>query len=326
MKEEFEAKPYLSMGGRIHKSYISKTDRSILYEIEYTEKTEVPKELIKLYSISENSVNALTKGFLWAANPLTFNDPFDCPTQLWEKDSFTMKNIQPILNPQNHFLLKEDDVLHNHSIFSELRFATLGIICLHESLLEDQDILWGYYTDQKGFAIKFNSHQLIKSWGIPFKVDYLKTHDLDHFSLNEVKNAEDLFPMFLRWSTQKKHIWKNESEWRFVFSNLEADTLTIDATKEERSKKYNSSAIKEIILGLKFFHQTNMVEESINRSYYIIDGDQHKLQNKILDFLSFPSEIPVKHMYMKPDKLELTPRACKILKEMNGRYRIDYLE
>ena len=324
MIEAIEAKSYPSKGGRIHNSYIS--GRKILNHIEYPETIEPPKELIKFYSVTQNSVNALTKGFLWATNPLTFNDPFDCPIQLWNIDSFTMKKLQPILDPQNHFMLKEDDVLHNRSIFSELRFATLGIICLHEFSLKNQDILWGYYTNQEGFAIKFDSHQLIKSWGVPFKVDYLKKSKLDHFNLNILESPPDVFPLFLRWSTQKKRVWKNENEWRFIFSNLEADTLTIDAPKEERSKKYNSSDIEEVILGLKFFHQTNMVEESINRSYYIIDGELHKLQNEILTFISFPSEIPVKHMYMKAGELELTPRACVISKEMNGRFRIDYLE
>ncbi len=322
MIEAIEAKPYLSKGGRIHYSYIS--GRKILNHIEYPESTELPKELIKFYSITENSVNAFTKGFLWAADPLTFNDPFDCPIQIWDKESFTMKNIQPILNPQNHFMLKEDDVLHNRSIFSELRFVTLGIICLHEFSLKNQDILWGYYTNQEGFAIKFDSHQLIKIWGVPFKVDYLKTHDLEHFNLNEVKNTEDLFPMFLRWSTQKKHVWKNENEWRFIFSNLEADTLFGNAPKKERSKKYNSSAIEEVILGLKFFHQTNMVEVSKHDSYYIIQGEQHKLHNEILSFLSFPSKITAKHMYMKVDELIITPRPCKIFNQNNGRFNIHY--
>ena len=305
MKEAFEAKSYTSKGGRIHYSYIS--GRKILNHIEYPETIEPPKELIKFYSVTQNSVNALTNGYLWATNPFDFNDPFDCPIQLWNSTSFANN-------------------LFDREIFYKTRLATLGIICLNEFSLKDQDVLWGYYTNQEGFAIKFNSHHLINNWGFPFKVDYLKKSKLDYFNLDMLESPIDVFPMFLRWSTQKKRVWKNENEWRFIFSNLEADSLTIDAPKGERSKKYNSSAIKEIILGFKFFHQTNMVEESINRSYYIIDGNRHKLQNEILNFLSFPSEIPVKHMYQKPDKLELTPRPCKIFKDKDGRFRIDYLQ
>lgn len=322
MKEAIEAKPYPSKGGRIHYSYIS--GRKIHNHIEYPETTEPPKELIKFYSVTQNSVNAFTKGYLWAANPLTFNDPFDCPIQLWNIDSFTLKKLQPILDPRIHFMLKEHDVLCNRSIFSRFRLATLGIICLHEFSLKNQDVLWGYYTNQEGFAIKFHSHQLIKSWGVPFKVDYLKKSKLDHFNLNILESPPDVFPLFLRWSTQKKRVWKNENEWRFIFSNLEADTLTIDAPKEERSKKYNSSDIEEVILGLKFFHQTNMVEVSKHDSYYIIQGEQHKIQNELLEFLSFPSEIPVKHMYMKVDELIITPRPCKIFNQNNGRFNIHY--
>lgn len=306
MTEKLEAQPFLSKRGRTHKCYIFNTDKRILNEIEYTEKTEVPRELIKFYSVSENSVNALRNGYLWATNPSDFNDPFDCPIQLWDISSFANNS-------------------HSRKIFYEGRLATLGIICLNEFSLKDQDVLWGYYTNQQGFAIKLDSIQLQKDFGIPFKIQYLEPDEFDHFDINQINVVIDLFPMFLRWSTQKKPIWKNENEWRFIFSNLEADSLLGDAPKEERSKKYNSSAIEEVILGLKFFHQTNMVEVSKHDSYYIIQGEQHKIQNELLEFLSFPSEIPVKHMYMKVDELIMTPRPCQIFNLNNGRFKIHYL-
>lgn len=296
MTEEIEAKPYSSKSGRIHYSYIS--GRKVRNHIEYTKETEVPKELIKFYSITQNSVDAVTKGFLWATNPSDFNDPFDCPIQLWN-------NISP------------------SSEFREVIKKFIGIICLHEFSLNDQDILWGYYTDQKGFAIKFSSYKLVENWGNPFKVEYLEMHELDHFNLPSIK--EDIFPMILRWGTQKKHIWKNENEWRFIFSNLKIETLKMDTFKEERQKLYHPSFIEEIILGLKFFNNTNMVEVSKHDSYYIIQGEQHKIQNELLEFLSFPSEIPVKHMYMKVDELIMTPRPCKIFNLSNGRFKIHYL-
>ena len=295
MIEAIEAKPYPTKGGRIHFSYIS--GRKILNYIEYPETTDPPKELIKFYSITQNGVNALTEGFIWAANPLTFNDPFDCPIQLW-----------------NGSLTKE---------FHDVIKKSLGIICFHEFSLNDQDILWGYYTDQKGFAIKFSSHKLIKHWGDPFKVEYIAINELDHFNLPPKK--EDIFPMILRWVTQKKHIWKNENEWRFIFPLLKIDSCTGDTIEMEREKKYDPLGIEEVILGLKFFHQTNMVEVSKHDSYYIIQGEQHKIQNELLEFLSFPSEIPVKHMYMKEDELIMTPRPCKIFNQNNGRFNIHYL-
>lgn len=293
-KDRTEGKPYKSKGNRIHFSYIE--GKKILNHIEYPETTEPPKELMKFYQVTQNSVNAITKGFLWAANPLTFNDPFDCPMQLWDG----------LLTKTFHEIIKK----------------SLGVICFHELSVDDQDLLWGYYTDQKGFAIKFSSDKLIKQWGTPFKVEYQEINELDHF--NPPQKIEDIFPMILRWSTQKKHIWKNENEWRFIFPLLKIDLSTVDTIESEREKKYDPQAIIEVILGLKFFNQTNIVEVSKNDSYYIIQGEQHKIQIELLSFLSYPSKISLKHMYMKEDELTITPRPCKIFNQNNGRFNIHY--
>jgi hypothetical protein len=66
---------------RIHRSRIP--NDKIINEIEYSEKIEIPEELIKFSSVNKNNTNALLNNFLWAANPDTFNDPFDCPIQTW---------------------------------------------------------------------------------------------------------------------------------------------------------------------------------------------------------------------------------------------------
>ena len=60
----------------------------------------IPRELIKFYSINEHSVDALLNKYLWAAHPLTFNDPFDCPMQLWNLDLCRPKKTIQILIEQ----------------------------------------------------------------------------------------------------------------------------------------------------------------------------------------------------------------------------------
>ncbi|MGQ7869283.1 hypothetical protein [Sunxiuqinia sp. sy24] len=332
--KEMHPKPFLSASGRIHKSSIvNRSPLKIENVIEYPELVKTPGKLIKFYAVSANSVDALLNNYLYAANPLLFNDPFDCPVQLWNLDSFRYENIQ-------RFALFEDLIrklgedrfmspIYNRNLFFESRMATLGIICLHEFSLNSsdcQDTLWGYYSNQQGFAVKFDSCILRKSLGAPFQVEYLDRSQLDKFSLDSIEEGEDFLPMFLRWTTQKKKIWENEYEWRFVLQDLEADTLMMDAPDKERKRTYCKDAISEVLLGLKFFNVTNMVEVSEKESYYIIDIEKQKDQCDLLSFLSDCSELKVSHMHMKQDELAIRPRRCEIFCEAHGRFHIKYLE
>jgi hypothetical protein len=186
-----------------------------------------------------------------------------------------------------------------------------------------QDVLWGYYTNQEGFSIKFDTHPLIKEWGVPFKTEYIDEKELKAFSLSEVEDTEDLFPMFLRWMTQKKDFWRIENEWRFIFPLLQIETMKMDAFPSERMKKYPITAIKEVSLGLKFFDTNNSFQESINDMYFVADTVTHQAHNQILTFLSDHQEILVSHMFFKDD-LKLHPRKCQIFKQSNNRFLIQY--
>ncbi|MGQ8338746.1 hypothetical protein ACUNWD_19465 [Sunxiuqinia sp. A32] len=325
MKKEYMYAEYISNEGkenqRIHKSYISSS--SILNDIEYPKTTTPPKELLKFYNINENSVNALTNNYLWAANPLSFNDPFDCPRQLWSISSFTLETMKQLVDPKAHFLFSNDHE-SNREWFLKIRLASLGIISLNELQDKNQDIIWGYYTNQEGFSIKFDRHILIKQWGNPFRIEYLTPDDFDSFNIYEL-NTEELFPRFLRWSTQKKEVWENENEWRFIFSNLKIETLKMDAFPTERKKKYPTNAILELNLGLRFLPIENTVQFDDNSITVITDSIKHKNHNLLLTYLSDNQNIRTNHMSFKQD-LKLHPRACKILKTRENRFLINYLE
>lgn len=331
--EELAHSTYITFVGkeneRTHHSFIrfnNETNKilSVLNSIECKDGTTSPPELIKFYQVTQNSINAFLNNYLWAANPLSFNDPFDCPIQLWEKESFSKSKLQELLNPEIHHILK-DDVDVNHSFLIDSRIAATGIISLHEYTESSQDVLWGYYTNQKGFSIKFDSHLLIKEWCVPFKIEYLEPKELRPFSLDEIENTGDLFPRFLRWMTQKKDFWRIENEWRFIFPFLQIETMKMDAFPSERMKKYPLTAIKEVSLGLKFFDVNNSFQESINALYFVTDTINHLEQNRILTFLSDHQEISVSHMFFKDD-LKLHPRKCNIFMQSNNRFLIQYKE
>lgn len=314
---------------RTHHSFIRSDSEmgnilSVYDFIEEKIKKDYPKELIKFYrSDSNNNCDAFLNKYLWAANPLSFNDPFDCSIQLWEEESFTKENLMKIINPQGQHLIKDDEQ-YNLQLFQDIKIATLGIICLHEFKDSSQDILWGYYTNQEGFSIKFDTNQLIRQWGNPFRVDYAP--DLNIFSLNDINSTEDLFPRFLRWTTQKKRLWSEENEWRFIFSNLKADTFKMDASDIERKKEYPLNALNEVVLGLRFFNNENSVAIGNDSFYFITDSIKHHKQNQILTHLSDHQNIPTFHMFFLRNKFEMLPRKCRIYKINDNRFLINYPE
>jgi hypothetical protein len=314
---------YVAQNGkkRIHESHVNYNAREINNYIEYNEDISLPNELIKFYNVNQNNTNALLNNYLWAADPRSFNDPFDCSQQLWEIESFTKENLKRLWNDPYHRLIT-DDLNENFNLFFNLKIAILGIVCLHEFEESSQDILWGYYNNQEGFSVRFDTHQLINQWKNPFKIEYLDASELCHFNLDEVATFYDLFPEFLRWATQKKKSWIAENEWRFVF-DLKADMPNLYVQPEERMKKYSLTAIKEVSLGLKFFDTNNSFQESINAMYFITDSINHLAQNQILTFLSEHQEISVSHMFFKDD-LKLHPRKCQIFKQSNNRFLIQY--
>jgi hypothetical protein len=132
--------------------------------------------------------------------------------------------------------------------------------------------------------------------------------------------------MVLRWSTQKKKIWENETEWRYIFHDCIMDPLNLKSKQHpSREKTYSPNAIKEINLGYRFFEESYGIPINNDSVIYITDSYKHILQDRILSHIAFPSQIPVKHMFMKDD-LILYTRACKIYKVDERRFRVDYLE
>ncbi|RIH63335.1 DUF2971 domain-containing protein [Mariniphaga sediminis] len=310
---------------RIHKSVIS--NDNIINKIEYSEQTQCPQTLLKFYSLSDYNIDALINNYLFAANPLDFNDPFDCPVQVWDKKIFSQQTMFEIFNPLFKELWKTDDNENKEQFFS-IFFGFIGIICLNKPKFENQDLMWGYYSSQKGFTVSFNSNELIKSWNLPFAIEYLDKSQLDKFSIESMNEKDlniELFSRILRWTTQKDEKWKKENEWRFIFMDCPIDPLTFLPKIEERKKFYNMEAIKEIYLGFKFFEKQFSVFQNLNQFVYITT-EKNRLQNKLLTFLSFPQKIKVKHMCMKNDEIQLFPRECRIWKRDDERFKIEYLE
>jgi hypothetical protein len=226
----------------------------------------LPQYLIRYFSPEKHNFNALKENYLWASNPLEFNDILDCSILHWNHKSFTKKNLIDIEGKDIFQIVKGKDTLENRLNFVGLRLQTMGIICLNSG--ENQDLLWGYYNENKGFSIEYNTSKLIDSLGItPLKIDYVD-------NLEKLDYGIDYHPKMLRWGTIKKSNWEIEDEWRFVYFD----------THQNRIKKYDNSAINKIVLGFYFFERENL--EKLDIGQFLYQAPKNSEKKKFIEYLS----------------------------------------
>lgn len=250
-----------------------------------------PKTLIKYYECNTHNCDALINNYLWAAHPKQFNDPFDCAMEAWNKSSFSDSVFKKIIHPDfyknlGHILSRNP---RNHYLMFMHLFT--GIICLNEYVEKNEDLLWGYYNQQTGFSLEFDTNLLSRSLGRePLDVRYRDPSSFQIFQIpKQIQFANELFPILTDWIRQKKRIWENESEWRYIFFDCNYNPCPEYGLIETRKKRYALTSIKRIILGFKFFDGC-FLEKTGNGFKYDISEEKDKIN--ILEYIK-QNQIPL---------------------------------
>ncbi|HYQ58129.1 MAG TPA: DUF2971 domain-containing protein [Draconibacterium sp.] len=282
-----------------------------------------PERLIKYYRCDNHSYDALKNNYLWAAYPLQFNDPFDCSERFWDLNSFSYELLIEKL-PEFHDLFStEQNNFQRRRQFIEI--FSPGIICLNNQSNNNEDILWGYYSNQEGFCIEFDTRELIKSYGIlPVKVNYVD--DPTQIRKCNLSNPEG---NVRDWITIKKRIWENEEEWRFMFNSADCNRyhpIYKQGDKIHRQKNYNSHAIERITLGYRFFaeqvndHRLRHLTE--NSDEYVYSSKDNLCKLDILSY-AFEKGIELYHIDLTED-FKLIKRKIEIKELKSNKLSIYY--
>jgi hypothetical protein len=310
MAETYLYKTTTENDSRIHKVEIE-NNIPISWEIEYGNKVDIPRRLVKYYSANQYGYQVLKNGEIWAAHPLDFNDPFDCSIQMWDINSFPHKEAKRIID-EFVFFGKDSNLnlFETRKLLLELILRFIGIYCLNDKL--NSDLFWGYYNNHLGFSIQCETEILNNHLGLcPFKVEYKHLKEDDKLSLipTELINRK-IFSKLLRWVTLKKQEWMHENEWRYVFMDIELGN-------KNRKRKIPMNSIQEIILGYKFFSKTSNEWIGKNSKNYIFNEDfESNYSYMILKFLYKNQKIPLKQVYLNED-FTFTDGIIHI-KEING--------
>lgn len=269
---------------------------------------EVPETLIKYYPCNEYSYDALKNNYLWASHPEQFNDPFDCSPKLWDAGSFTKEKVGQIINIK-------DDPIHQKFLGSrdllDLVLAKIGVICLNSGNRENDDLFWGYYSNQKGFAIEFSKNRLTEELDtFPQEVTYFTTDIFEKYIFPT--SWEKLVEISIKWVKQKKQIWGHEDELRYIFFNCDSIPFKNLGNSETRKKYYSSDTIIKIILGLKFFGDCLELIEGENQAFiYNLTKESNPHHYKLLNHLIANPQYPIYWMFPE-EKLQLKPMPLKL--------------
>jgi len=273
-----------------------------------------PPFLSKYYICNKDNLNVLKKRKIWASDPYTFNDPFDCSSLFWDGFTFPFFEVKAWLSR----LLEEKQVNQctNINQLRELFCATIldgiGVFCMNNS--DFNDLFWAHYTQNHcGFQILFDKEKLNRFWGLtPFRIDYLSENELqlEKVSLaREDLESETILPKILRWLTVKKDNWEKENEWRYLFRYKKIGDGT-------RLIQYPKDAIESITLGFKFFDHAS--QEYINDGVYKYEFDEKargaNYQIKTLKFLKKSAKFPIYQVALS-ENLKLYPQRI-YLKEI----------
>lgn len=192
----------------------------------------LPLRLYKYRGIHENTESIFTKQEIYFANPMQFNDPFDCGFQICCNDPqiFAAKAFNVALTDHPEWTPEQAHeaarLAGNAIVTDHLEQATrtlntkqsdetnskVGILSL--SARNDDILMWSHYAAcHQGICIEFRTDIAPSVFRKAQPVDY--RDDYPQFDLREVIVNEQLRST-APWMLTKSRHWNYEQEWRVL--------------------------------------------------------------------------------------------------------------
>ena len=266
------------------------------FRINYPTPKETPESLIKFYALNSNNIDAINSSYLFSSHPDQLNDKYDCSSDLLDYSGLRKESIQQrLVNELKKYTTQEFNelweselnwvLIRDFSGSERIRlFMKFGIISF--STKENDILLWSYYAQNSGFAVKFRTESLPNTFIGPFYINYSP-------ELIKIESTETNPPLCIHYLTNAKlNIWQHEDEWRYVTFNPNGRFHPEFGKSDINSRKfyYNRDSISEIILGYNFFNikeinrlnEFDLISLKPNRGKGM---NAKKLRRKLLSFI-----------------------------------------
>ena len=270
--------------------------------------SSIPNSVFKFYALKDYNIDAFIDHYLYLNHPSQLNDGMDaCNDFLYMGNIKTESSYKNIIEhirqrvPQliNHKLTFNTDKECNKlkDILYKSYFDFRGSVSFTKDINSVfNSAMWAYYTEEKGFAIEFQTDLLINGIENEFgnqefqitaqeityvdnlnNLDY--TNGLEAIDCNSINNIEE---MDTRVVFQKQAYWEHEEEWRLFAKSKHY--LGLDY---ERYLLYPTNAIKRIYLGNKFWEEicsnidTDFKRYTVKEEYLSLILKLQELEKKV---------------------------------------------
>lgn len=276
----------------------------------------------KYYALNDNSVDALTKCYVYASHPNQFNDSVDCNSKILNFETAQVRDLQGLYGEYYSRFLEyyggEDMLkLHASEHFKEVAYRHIGIVSLAPQ--NDNAYLWHVYAqDGQGFCVEFDVDKFPFKYYGPNPIQYVDK--LSQFGVDgNVQTA-----LFVQTNVKTK-TWEKEEEWRLLVSNPEGidfnswgedGTLNLQSNfgdEHNRKMRYPLAAIKSVTLGAHFFRSPSIRCYPVTEEEFecVFLDDTEKLRCQVLDFFIGK---PFESFFVINNLGELTPRPIRVVR------------
>lgn len=181
--------------------------------------------------------------------------------------------------------------------------------------------MWSYYTNHKGFVLKFNLDSLPQNFMGPFPVNY--SDDFEKLDYSKFKNASLIYQ-----TNVKAKCWEKENEWRFLFYNDDPMKIPSYDSPNSHNRKfyYDPSSISEVILGYRFFdlHEYDFAASTVKEQIVKLKTNVKK-KRKFLKFILNQGYKLSMINYKIESSSDIEGKPIKIEKLSTNRYKIIYV-
>lgn len=285
----------------------------------------------KYYALSDNSVDALTKYYVYASHPNQLNDSVDCNSEILNFETAKACDLQSLYGPYYSKFLEcyggeEALKLYIPGHFKEVAYRHIGIVSL--STQNSNAHLWHVYAqDGQGFCVEFDVDKFpFRHYYGPNPIQYVDK--LTRFNVNE-----NVATALLVQTNVKTRTWEKEEEWRMLVSNpkgIDFNSWGEDGTlnqqfnfgdEHDRKMRYPLAAIKSVTLGERFFRSPSIRRYPITEDEFecVFLDDTEKLRCQVLDFLIGK---PFESFLVTNNLGELTPRPIEVARLQERVYRV----
>lgn len=178
------------------------TKNNTVYDI-----LNLPPRLFKYYSIDSKLIKKRLSGEVYLACPFDFNDPCDCQREVKNNsasrsaikgDGWLNNKLQELgYTPQESIKIAKSLLLCDDKLkeVHQKQLERVGILCLTQKFSDS--LMWGYYANNEGFCIEYDTTKLLKNFVIGFvnSLDYeisRRLYENGRYSLEPSQRTSDL--------------------------------------------------------------------------------------------------------------------------------------